>query len=205
MDSAIDLIKQEYDKYINEFSDLEVEFRLGYIQGNKFNTDIGKDYFNTIKEQLDFSNVFETDIIKTTDYFFKDRRMSINEENNSVCIKKIKLKTLDFEFKGTGFDIRVAFSREIKSNRFPIEKAEYTRKKDRTSYNYNYVKYDLTEVKNTINNVLYTNYEVEIELNKFDPIKMSSRYVIHGALLKIKDLAQMCEEIDDNYSIDLKT
>ena len=132
------------------------------------------------------------------DYFYNGRRLSITKDNpKGTCIRKTKLSTFDFMFKGSGFDLRVSFSKEIPAKRFSKDKANYKRIKKRTSFRHKNISYDLTKVtteENTIQNHLY---EVEVEAKEINLNKMSSHYFIHDCLLKIKDLVSMCEEIED--------
>jgi hypothetical protein len=44
-------------------------------------------------------------------------------------------------------------------------------------------------------------FEIELETKKLDLTKMTSHYLIHDSLLKIKDMVKMCEEIDNNAKL----
>jgi hypothetical protein len=202
---AIAKLKEYIEKYKDE-EYLEIEFRLGYLEDDEFRTDIGQEFFNKINDKLVDSEVWSSiSYEKSEDYFYNGKRLSITEKNpNGTCIKKEKLAIFDFIFCGTGFDLRVSFSREIPSNNFPIEKAIYKRVKERHSYNYKHLSYDLTQVTLEDNSVEDHVFEIELEIKQIDLSKMTSHYLIHDSLLKIKDMVEMCEEIDDNPSLELK-
>jgi len=194
---AIVRLKNLVEKYANE-EHLEIEFRLGYLENDEFKTDIGKEFFDKITDQLVDSEVWTSVTTENSeDYFYNGRRLTITKEDlKGVCIKKEKLAIVDFIFAGSGFDLRVSFSKEVPSKRFAIEKANYKRIKERTSYNFKYLSFDLTKVTQRDNMVDDHLFEVELEIKQLDLKKMTSHYIIHDSLLKIKDMIKMCEEID---------
>jgi hypothetical protein len=199
---AIIKLKEYVEKYKDE-ENLEIEFRLGYLDNDEFKTDVGKEFFDKITDQLIDSTAWTSvEVENSEDYFYNGRRLTINDKDQKgVCIRKDKLATVDFVFSGTGFDLRVSFSKEMPSNRFPKEKANYKRIKERTSYVFKHLSFDLTKVTFEDNTVEDHSFEIELEVKKIDLTKMSSHYLIHDSLLKIKDMVKMCEEIDDNSSL----
>lgn len=199
---AINILRNEVEKYANE-EHLEIEIRLGYLEDSEFKTDIGKDFFDKIHNQLLISNEINNESWEKTDensedYFYNGRRLSITKDNpKGTCIRKSKLATFDFMFEGSGFDLRVSFSKEEPAKRFAKDKATYKRTKKRSSFKHKDLSYDLTRVtmeENTIQNHLY---EVELEAKDLNLNKMSSHYFIHDCLLKIKDMVAMCEDIEN--------
>jgi len=196
---AIEKLKNYVEKYKDE-DHLEIEFRLGYLDNEEFKTDVGKEFFDKITDQLVDSEVWSSiDTENSEDYFFNGRRLTISEKDpKGICIKKDKLAVIDFIFSGTGFDLRVSFSKEMPSNRFPKEKANYKRIKERTSYNFKHLSFDLTKVTFEDNTVEDHVFEIELETKKLDLKTMTSHYLVHDSLMKIKDMVKMCEEIDDD-------
>ncbi len=199
---AIVKLKDYVEKYKNE-EFLEVEFRLGYIENDEFKPDIGKEFFNKITDNfIDSESWSSIDICNSTDYFYNGKRLTITDKDKKgVCIKKDKLAIVDFIFEGSGFDLRVSFSKEIPSNRFPVEKAIYKRIKERTSYNFKNLSFDLTKVTLENNSIENHVFEIELETKKLDLTKMTSHYIVHDSLLKIRDMVKMCEEIDNDSKI----
>lgn len=193
--NAIIELKKHFNAH-KDLENLEVEFRLGYIEKGKFNPDIGQLYYNNLIYAFDNSNAWHSvQKTKSTDYFFDSKRLTVHENGDSVCIKKEKLKNIDFEFQGTGFDLRVSFSKEIPTEKFSLEKSNYVRIKERTSYCHEHLSYDLTKVEYIVNAVKNYSYSIELEIKKL-PL-MSIGYLFHDALLKMKDIADICEEIED--------
>jgi hypothetical protein len=193
-------------KYIEKFKDeknLEVEFRLGYLDNDEFKTDVGREFFDKISDQLvDSESWSSIDVENSEDYFYNGKRLTISEKDQKgICIKKDKLAIIDFIFSGTGFDLRVSFSKETPSNIFPKEKANYKRIKERTSFNFKHLSFDLTKVTFEDNTVEDHVFEIELETKKLDLVKMTSHYLIHDSLLKIRDMVKMCEEIDEDSKL----
>lgn len=211
---AISRIKKYIEKYKNE-PYLEIEFRLGYIEPDEFKTDIGKEFYDRIMSKLiDCELWTETSVEKSEDYFYSGRRLTIIEDEINkkgyvgTCIKKEKLTVLDFTFVGSGFDVRVSFSREVPCKRFSKDKCVYKRIKDRNSFRYTNeytdLSYDLTKVTMEDNTVEDHFFEVELEINNLELSKASSHYIAHNCLLKLKDIIEMCEEIDEDFKVEFK-
>lgn len=202
--NAIVKLKDIVEKYKNE-KNLEIEFRLGYLENEEFKTDIGKEFFDKIMNKLLDSKAWESvNTENSEDYFYNGRRLTVSKDDpKGTCIKKEKLAVFDFIFSGTGFDLRVSFSREEPSKRFDKEKANYKRIKNRTCFVFKHLSFDLTQVTMEENTVEDHLFEIELETKKLDLEKMTSHYLIHDSLLKIKDLVKMCEEINDDCKLDL--
>ncbi len=198
---AIEKLIPYVEKYKNE-ENLEIEFRLGYIEDEEFKTDVGKDFFDKITDNLIDCELWSSITTeKSQDYFYNGRRLTVTDKD-SYCIKKEKLAIFDFVFVGTGFDLRVSFSKEIPSKKFTEDKASYKRIKERTSYTFKHLSYDLTKVTMEENTVEDHLFEIELETKILDLSKMTSHYLIHDSLLKIKDMVKMCEEIDNDSKLE---
>lgn len=194
--------------YINKYKsqkNLELEFRLGNYSGESFNTDIGSYFFKRIKDSLDLSDIpREEQVLK--DSFDKAgyRRTEGIEGDSPVLIKKTKLCTIDFKFVGTPFDIRVSFSTEVKVRKFGPEIVK-ERRKERTSYSHKAWKYELTKVAEDTG----TSYEFELEAtDNYKRIKGHSPeevpfYFLHDAILKLTDIAKVCEDETSLQRIEL--
>jgi hypothetical protein len=193
-------IKYYVEKY-KDTENLEIEFRIGYIQENEFKTDIGKDFFDKIYDGLNNSNAWDdVKTEKSEDFFFNGKRMTVI--NNQVkYIKKEKLAIFDYIFKGSGFDIRISFSKETPIKQF-TEIAKFKRSKDRCSLSRGHLSYDLTKVKMEDNGVEDHLFEIELEIKELNLKKMTSHYIIHDAMMKITDMIELCEVIDDDYKLE---
>lgn len=196
---AIIIIKEYIEKYSN-IDNIEIEFRLGYIKDKHFNPDIGKKYFEQVINKFIDSTVWDKYIVnKTEDYFINNNRLTINKNNSNIeCIKKEKLTVLDFNLQGSGFDLRVSISKETPVDLIDINKSNFKRNKERSTFIYKHLSYDLTKVTYENNSLENNTYEIELELNKIDLNKMTSYYIVHDALLKIRDIILLCENIEGN-------
>ncbi len=221
-----DLLLKYFKLYRNE-PNLEIEFRLGYNEENTFNVemskftaDISKMFFDKIYSQLDESSVFNNKYKEYTDTFYsiseKGEKSSNNKNKNNKqirkssdstqFIKKTKLCKIDLSYEP--FDVRISFSIEEPVSG-PVQGSEasseviYMRNKSRNSFEYKYWSYDLTKVIHKENSLDITKYEVELEIKdtligKDDDFL---EYLVESSLLKIKDMANMCEA---NNSIDFE-
>lgn len=196
---AIEKLKFYIEKFSNE-KNLEIEFRLGYMENNKFKTNIGKIFFEKILKTLNSTSVWsQVKKENTIDYFNSKKRIT-SKNGEETCLKKEKLAVVDFELIGSGFDVRVSFSRETPVSPFNKSEYDYVRKKNRNSYFYTNFSYDLTDVITEDNSVEDHTYEFELEIVKLDLKKMSSVYIVHDSLLKITDVVKMCEEdLNEDY------
>jgi hypothetical protein len=197
--------------YIEKYKDtknLEVELRLGFIEDNdSFTTNIGKTFYEKILKVLEDSSgpdtgpVFKksTNIIK--DSFSLGRRRSVTDSSEQpLIIKKTKLCTLDFQFDDDDpgpFDIRVSFSTEEPMDSFDETYVTHTRIKTRTSFEYKDYVYDLTIVESVENSVTKKEYEIELEIRGLKRLlkDYSNYYLVHDALLKMRDLCSLCEKV----------
>lgn len=195
------------EKYKNQ-KHIEIEFRLGFIEDTdmsytaegRFNTDIPVDFFDKITKKLNSNkNWGAVNTSKTTDYFNSGYRISVIENNPTVCIKKTKLVTINFRFENTPFDIRFCISKEEPCVLNDIDKriknSNHSREKQRTKFTHKYWNFDITQVKeieNTVENITH-----EIELDVSWPIKpnVPIDYLIYSSLLKMDDLVNMCENV----------
>lgn len=207
---ALDRIVPYIEKYKNE-PNLELEFRLGFFEDNVFNTAIPDEFYSKIKSTLETNPHWEsTRKTQTVDYFHEGMRLSVGSDGKSICIKKIKLVSIDFTFENTPFDVRVSLSQEVKIpessslSKEYIGKIEniYKREKTRTSYLHKFWSFDVTNIKTVENTIEEVTHEIELEVVNFANQDIS--YIAYSSLLKIKDLVNMCEKIESNYGLVFK-
>jgi hypothetical protein len=197
---AVAVLKKPFEKYRN-LPGIEVEFRIGHFSRSVFDTNIGKDAFEKIIKLLSSCKIWDSVIVTNTDnYYLSEKRLTINKPNSN-CIKKKKLETIDFEFVGSGFDVRVCFSEETQCRRFAIEKAESKRSIKRTSYLIDGVSFDASIITIIENGIEQFQYSVEIEIKD---LSGSSDYILHNCFLKVKDIAECVEKLEEHYSLRTK-
>lgn len=175
---------------------VEIEVRLGTISFNKFDSNIDKNYFKQIGETLNTSELWESINQTDTVEFIKDNLRLITGKQKDIIFKEnIYKKTI--QVNNSPFDIRFAVNQEFKMNSsLFIEKDCVVRKKQRTSYISKNYQYDLTYVKQTINNVTKDKYEIEIELRiNQETLSWSKEYLNDFLECKIYDLINIVEPL----------
>ena len=192
------------EKY-KDYSNIEIEIRLGYIEDNYFDTNITNEYYKKINNTL---NSFEgwnyNDNKTTTDYYYDGNlRLSIDTEGNRSAMKKVRLVDIDIAYDSGPFDIRISVSQEtpIDPNDINNTNLKTSRNKKRITRIHDKWKFDLSEVTTENNNLKKKGYEFEIEIdNLCNTLKLynnDSMYVAHSTLLKLRQVINMCEEPED--------
>lgn len=193
---------QELSKIINENKlkdNIEIELRIGQIQHDGFKPGLGTDEFyhkikNTLDTCQDWIKVVNS---KTEELCSNGLRRTLSVNNKKIikhqCMKKERILVKDLTYTGTPYDIRISVCKEIDID----DKIKFgiIRKKDRLSYYYKDYIIELTIVEQIENGVSTINYEVEVE---FINIKneVSDMYRSHSGLLLMRDMINMCEEIE---------
>ena len=198
------------DKYKN-YSNIEIEIRLGYIQEKYFDSNITNEYYKKINNTLNsFEDWSYNDNKTTTDYYDGNLRLSIDMEGNRSAMNKVRLTDIDIVYDSGPFDIRISVSQEtpIDPNDVNNNNLKTSRNKTRITRIYDKWKFDLSEVTTENNNLKKKGYEFEIEIdNPFDTLKKynnDSVYVAHSTLLKLRQVINMCEEPDDEDIISME-
>jgi len=203
---GVDILKEIIKKY-KKMENIEIELRLGQIEDYSFNSGLGSlGFFNKIKDVLDKSKSWDKIVNNNSEELINNgiRRMTsfCNKKiMRHSCIKKHKIESVDFDYTGTPYDIRIGVAKEI-----PVEdkiKTGLIRKKERTSYFYNDYRIDLTKViqiENTVESILF---ELEVEfINLTNDV--SDIYRAHSGLLLIRDIINMCEKIESDAKLTKK-
>ena len=106
-------------KMIEEYKDLEgveFEFRLGRMNGRKFDSDVGKDYFQKIAGILT-SNTSWSDqhMLHTTEYSKNKsnvRQILDEKTDTETFIEKKRIKDVTYTVEGMPLDFRFSVSQE---------------------------------------------------------------------------------------------
>ena len=200
----------EEDKY-------EIELRLGWLveeerngkTRQRFDPDIGSDYFSRIKEQLSGAKSNLTwkgwdrkKNSKCTDYYKDNLRLTIDSNGNRSCYEKIRLINSTLTYNNCAFDIRISLSTEIPKeiDEFGDENiSHFSRQKKRDSFVFECWSFDLTTVVSADGPDLETTkYEIELEMDKVQWF-LSNKYLndvswlAHSTLVKLRQLIFMCE------------
>jgi hypothetical protein len=191
-----------YDLMVLPFVELEV--RLGTIKKNGFDVSIDKKYFEKIMESLHQTS-WNTIINKNTIEYIKSDKAGntklitdISNENESMMIKE-NILTHDFQLNFSPFDVRYSVNQEFNLNSHikNFSKAEcVVRNKTRKTFVADTFQYDLTIVNETIDGVLKTKHEIEIELRVTEETLTWKKCYINDFLeCKIYDLVNIVEAI----------
>ena len=198
------------EKY-KDYSNIEIEIRLGYIEDNYFDTNITNEYYKKINNTLNsFEGWSYNDNKTTTDYYYDGNlRLSIDTEGNRSAMKKVRLVDIDIAYDSAPFDIRISVSQEtpIDPNDINNNNLKTSRNKKRITRIHDKWKFDLSEVTTEHNTLKKKGYEFEIEidnlsdtLNKYNN---DSMYVAHSTLLKLRQVINMCEEPEEIFSMEI--
>lgn len=171
---------------------VEIEIKLGRIDKTFISGIHSESFYNKIKDALNSYTGWDTVNEQTTIDYIKD---SYRKTGDSIIHKK-RLETVNFTFQGTPYDFRICVSTETPCTLSSFNPS-LTRKKNRTSYVYKECRLDLTKVEEETNDEIIMNEEFEVELINLNS-STSDRYRAHSALLKIRDIINICEKIEDS-------
>ena len=173
---------------------VEIEIRLGWKRPDRFDTNIGESFFETVKETLEKS-VLKRSVHESSVYTHGVLRRVVSRDRADVHKKK-RLEIVDFDLPGTPYDARVSVCQET-----PVRLTHsnhewcFLRNRHRTCYEYKMWRYDLTKcvlakpVDDFAEDIV--SYELELELDVFKADGHSSSYLARSAVLKIVDLVEM--------------
>ena len=192
----------EYKKKDN----IEIELRIGQIQHDGFKPGLGsKDFYNKIKNTLDSCKTWSKIVNNKSEEICSNGLRKMTTFNGKKvmkqeCIRKEKIIKKDIKYTGTPYDIRIAVSKEI-----PVQdkiKTGILRKKNRHSYYHKDYRIDLTITEQIDNEVSITNYELEVEFLNIKN-EVNDMYRAHSGFLIMRDMINMCEQIEDGSILEL--
>lgn len=194
LEPAIKVLEKLIEKY-KKVPNIEIEIKLGRID-DKFMTGIHSEiFYNKIKTTLDSYSGWDSINHENIVDYIKDSY----RKNGDTIIHKKKLESATFNFKGTPYDFRISVSTETPCNLNSF-KHSLIRRKNRTSYVYKECKLELTKVEEENNDEIVENEEFEVELIKLNS-NTSDLYRAHSAILKIRDIINICEKIEDSSKV----
>jgi len=174
---------------------VEIEVRLGTV-GKNFDNSIDSKYFEQIKNNLESGQWISISQKETNEYIDSNKKLIDNE----VLIMKENVITNTIQLKNSPFDIRFSVNQEFNLNSYikSFNKNDsFLRIKKRKTFQSDNFKYDLTEVKETINGVSKHKYEIEIELLVTkETLKWDSKYINDYLECKIYDLINIVEPME---------
>ena len=189
---------QELTRVIERYRyrrDVEIEIRLGWKTPERFDTNVGESFFETMNETLRNSGLARS-VHESSVYTHGILRNVVTRDGQIDVHKKKRLEVVDFNIQGTPYDARVSVCQEIPVRlRDPNQDWCFLRNRHRTCYEYKMWRYDFTKCALASPVDAYTedivSYEVELELDVSKAKGHSSSYLAHSAVVKIIDLVEM--------------
>ena len=193
-------------KLMEEYKDLpgvEFEFRLGRVNGKKFDSNVGKVNFEKIAGILTTNSSWnDQKMLHTTEYSKKKSnvRQILDElTDTETFLEKKRLKDVTYSVDGMALDFRFSVSQEtILTDQETMDDCDFVREKKRTSRHHKNWKFETTQVEGgdtDPDEESTIRYEVELEVN--DPTKMEDNesyreWFAHSGILKMFDMLKMC-------------
>ena len=196
MDANFAKIKEVFDKYQN-VPNVEIEFRLGKINTNMFDTNIGKDVFDKIVKGLHKYTAWEKITSSSTSVYYKNSVRIIIDDNTDEITRmdKRQITKANFNLPQNILDLRLAVSTET-----PIvdesadEVMDLIRTKHRQSFVRKNLTIDCTVVSGDANDMdSEDSYRYEIEFEIVDPKIVKTRDELYNIVHKVFDVLKIVE------------
>jgi len=167
---------------------VEIEMRLGKMNGNIFDTNVGEEIFSKVlralKKYQQWESVNESE---STVYYKGSTRMSIDEDTEeSICVTKEKVHVVDYNIIGKPLDVRFAVSIEKPTSHTDDEVMDHVRHKKRTSFLRKNLRIDMTVVTgdpDDLDDESESTYEIELEI--VDPKKVTDDDILYNIIYKL--------------------
>lgn len=174
----------------------EVEMRLGKINGSMFDTNVGRDFFETILKGLRSYEGWETVKESTTSVYYKgSSRMSIDEDTEeATVVEKKKVGVFDKRLDNKPLDVRFCVSTETPTEMADDEVMDHVRHKKRTSFVRKNLSIDMTIVTgqpDDLDDESEETYEVELEI--INPKLVSNDDKFYNLIYKIECIMKLLE------------
>jgi len=189
--TIVDKILPVFDSHKEE-EHIEVELRLGKHNGTFFDTNVGKETFDSVLEGLMKYDGWEEIKNSTCDIFYNDQngiRITMDHETGEQKMIQ-KINVLKEDFSGSPTDLRFSVAREIPTW------GEYEMDRKRTKTRHSFVRKNLS-IDMTISsgdNVDMDSeeecsYQIELEIVK--PQNVGTRDEFFNILHKVNDLSKL--------------
>jgi len=189
--TIVDKILPVFDSHKEE-EHIEVELRLGKHNGTFFDTNVGKETFDSVLEGLMKYGGWEEIKNSTCDIFYNDQngiRITMDHETGDQKMIQ-KINVLKEDFSGSPTDLRFSVAREIPTW------GEYEMDRKRTKTRHSFIRKNLS-IDMTISsgdNVDMDSEEecsYQIEFEIVNPTLVSSRDEFFNIVYKVNDLSKL--------------
>ena len=190
-DTVKDLIFQSRDT-----PGLEIEMRLGKMNGTFFDTNVGEKTFDKILEALEQFQHWEekkSDIVEVFYYNESKKRLTWDEDNGTQeCIMKKNILKKDFSDDKHPYDVRVSVCQEIPTEKPVDEDADRMIEKYRRSFIRKNLSIDMTIISGDSQDMDDEDgkkYQVELEI--IDPTKIEDEPKLFNIIHKVSDVLKI--------------
>lgn len=141
---------------------------LGEDRIFRFQSSISEEQFLQLRGKLEHHPEAECRHLMLVDKIYPKRvRVTVDEDcNTELCLKKLKLASLNFFEPSCAIDFRITASSEDAVD-FPVCRPDYERRKDRRSYKFKshpLFQFDVSRVATTVRTPPEISYEFEVEI-----------------------------------------
>jgi len=190
-DSVKDLIFQSKDT-----PGLEIEMRLGKMNGTFFDTNVGSQTFDTILEALEQFQHWEEKKSDTVEVFYYNeskKRLTWDEDNGTQeCIMKKNILKKDFSDDKSPYDVRVSVCQEIPTEKPVDEDADRMIEKYRRSFIRKNLSIDMTIISGDSQDMDDEDgKKFQVELEIIDPTKIEEEPKLFNIINKVSDVLKI--------------
>jgi hypothetical protein len=169
---------------------VEIEIRLGKMNGKIFDTNVGKDIFSKVLKALKKYQQWESvNECVSTVYYKGNTRMVIDENTEQVeYVQKERVKVVDYKLSNKPLDVRFAVSTEkptVQSSEDEV--MDHVRHKQRISFVRKNLVIDMTEVTgdpDDMDDESEASYEIELEI--INPKDVSDDDTLYNIIYKVE-------------------
>lgn len=190
-DNVKDLIFQSKD-----IPGLEIEMRLGKMNGTFFDTNVGSQTFDKILEALEQFQHWEEKKSDTVEVFYYNeskKRLTWDEDNGTQeCVMKKNILKKDFSDDKHPYDVRVSVCQEIPAEKPVDEDADRMIEKYRRSFIRKNLSIDMTIISGDSQDMDDEDgkkYQVELEI--IDPTKIEDEPKLFNIIHKVSDILKI--------------
>ena len=190
-DNVKDLIFQSKD-----IPGLEIEMRLGKMNGTFFDTNVGSQTFDKILEALEQFQYWEEKKSDTVEVFYYNeskKRLTWDEDNGTQeCVMKKNILKKDFSDDKHPYDVRDSVCQEIPTEKPVDEDADRMIEKYRRSFIRKNLSIDMTIVSGDSQDMDDEDgkkYQVELEI--IDPTKIEDEPKLFNIINKVSDVLKI--------------
>jgi hypothetical protein len=190
-DSVKDLIFQSKD-----IPGLEIEMRLGKMNGTFFDTNVGEKTFDKILEALEQFQHWEekkSDAVEVFYYNESKKRLTWDEENGTQeCVMKKNILKKDFSDDKSPYDVRVSVAQEITTDKPEDEDADRMIEKYRRSFIRKNLSIDMTIISGDSQDMDDEDgKKFQVELEIIDPTKIEDEPKLFNIIHKVSDILKI--------------